>query len=307
MRAFTPLALGALLVLSGPVAGQSLDLGASVQYSRGSYIFSEPTETFSLYTAAGFRSGRFRIGVGLPLIMQDSRAITLVGGQPVPTGGPDHESVARRERGNRVPMGGGGSGQGTGGRSVITPSLLPGPVAQTIPAPADSVEAPGSFETHLGDPLVSASVEILSGPGTLRVIELTASAKPPLASLDSGVGTGEWDAGAGGSVVLGLGRTLFFADLAYWSYGDLPELELQDGLSWGLAAARPLGDRTNGMLSLWGGNRVIPTADPAITMSAMISRRLGDASSMALGVGRGFTESTPDLSVSISVRTTKGP
>lgn len=294
-----------LVALPGPAVAQSLDLGASVQYSRGEYIFTEPTETVSFYGSLGFRHSRLRVTLGLPVVTQDTHAITVVGGHSLPTGGPDHGAVAGRGGDGRVPMG--GQGRGTGGPSPGAWDLPSNDLAgQTMPTP-DTVEGPGARETHVGDPLLTAALEVWTGTGAVRAIEVTGSVKPPLADLDSGIGTGQWDAGLGASMAFGLGRTLVFTDLAWWSYGDLPDLELQDGLSWSAAVGRPLGERTTGMIGVWGGNRIIATADPPLTLSALLSRRLGDHSSVGLSIGSGLTESAQDLSLALSFRTSRGP
>lgn len=294
-----PLAILALGPVPDGSAGQELAYGASIQYARGSYIFTHPTETFSFYGSLGLRTGRFRLTLGLPVLFQDSRAVTLVGGVPVPTGGPDHEAVARRERGRPVPMGSGRGGHGSGS-SGFGRTALPVLKQELV----DTVEAPGSHELHVADPLLGAAFEVRTGSGTIRSVELLASVKPPVANLESGVGTEAWDAGVGMSVVLGRGRILVFSGLTYWWNGDMPNLELRDGVTWDIGAGVPVHERVSVLVDLWGGARVIDNVEPPVSLSTTMSLRLSDSSSLGAGLAVGLSESTPDVSISLSWRAT---
>ena len=80
--------------------------------------------------------------------------------------------------------------------------------------------------------------------------------------MDSGFGTGEWDYGAGITVSRQAGSTLLLADLGYWVYGDLPDLELKDPLTFGVGLGRTLSDgRFSVHASVWGSTATVDGVD----------------------------------------------
>lgn len=154
------------------------------------------------------------------------------------------------------------------------------------------------FAWEVGDPFLSAAGRLYEGNGFLRSLQANVSAKAPLRGLDSGVGTGEWDFGAGASAFTSLAGTYVFFDLTYWWYGDLPELELADGLSYGVGLSRPVFDAKGSlMVSYFGAEPLIESMDrPAsLGFGASYSPRVGR--SLSGGVAVGLSESSPDVSV----------
>lgn len=288
------------LVLAGArgMAGQELAWTGTVQYAQGKYIFTETTRSWTLYSGLTWQGSRLRLSLGLPVVVQDSRALTFVGDLPLPTGGPDNGAVAGRRKGEPVPMGGrgGGGGPGTGG-SFVSPLAF-----QSAGTPEDSVEAPGSMAVELADPLVSAGLQLLRPRGSFLGLDLTGSVKIPVRDLDSGVGTGEVDWGVGLSTAAARGGAMFFADLSWWRYGDLPELVLKDVLAYGVGVGKVLGSRVSGILTFSGSTGVMDNVDPPAEVGALVSIGVGDGRSVTLGAGAGLTESSPDVSFSLGGR-----
>ena len=299
MRSLVPLVAVAALAATG-AAAQELGYSGSVHMSSGRYIFTETTRTFSIHNGLDFRSGRLRLSAGLPVVIHNSTAVTLVGGRLVPTGGPDHAAVRQREPGRDVPMGGGRHGRTQGGAAGFD-AWTPGLAAAEAVAP-DTVLAPGDYETHLGDPSFGATLTLVEGSGALRAVDLSGWAKAPLADLESGVGTGEWDVGAGASVTLGAGRLLMFGDVGYWRYGDLPDLELQDGFTYGAGVGTPVGERGSLMLSFSAAETLIEAVDAWADLSLLGGYRLGERTTLSAGVGVGLTEAGADASAFVGWR-----
>jgi hypothetical protein len=287
-------AIAWLIVAAASVTAQTFDYSASLQYSSGEYVFTEPTHTWTLYNSLGLRSERLRFSVGLPLVLQNTSAVTYVGGVALPTGGPDYRNVRDRESGESVPMGSGGhgSGQHDGRNSDVLFALAAG----------DSVVGPGSYVFNVADPSVSGAATVYQGWGMLRSVELTVAAKVPVQSLDSGIGTGEWDYGGGLAVTLGVGRVLFFGDASYWQYGDLPELELLDGMSYAAGVGVPVGERVSVMAAYSHTQQIIETVDPYTSLTVMGSRRVGATGALNAGLGMGLSEASPDFSFSLGWR-----
>lgn len=288
-------AAAALLALPAGAAAQRIAYSGSLHYSAGSYIFTDPTQTWVLLSGLSATTGPVRLSASVPLILQNSGAINYVGGILLPTGGPDNAAVRQRQSGRTVPMGGGSgrasrsSGSG-GGQPGLYPAVT---AAQTA---TDTVQAPGSYQLHVADPLLSAGVDVQRGYGVLRAVALTAAVKAPVATLESGVGTGQWDFAGGASVVLGAGGLLVFGDASYWHYGDLPDLPLRDGVAYGLGVGAPLGGSWSAMASLAGASRVIPDVEPPLSITVSASHTVAAGRSLSAGIGLGLTEGTAAIS-----------
>lgn len=274
------LGLGSLLAAAGNLPAQELTYFGAVQYSSSSYVFTETTRSFYLYSGLALRAGRIGLAAGLPLVLQNSGSVAYVGGNsglfgggqaggsPVPTGGEDHGALRGRRSGQRIP-----------------------------------VTHRGEYELDMADPLLRGSLELVRSDGPLASLALDLQAKAPVADVESGVGTGEWDVGAGLSALLGRGATSVFADLAYWRYGDLPELELQDGLAYGLGVGRSFAEARWSVLgSLAGYTEIIEGVDPPVSVAVLAARRFSPGRTLSAGLGIGLTESASDISLLLGWR-----
>jgi len=281
--------------------------GGSLQYSTGSYVFAERTHSLYLMSSLTARTSRFELGASIPLIFQNSLGVTYVGGTLVPTGGPDAGAVRQRQPGTTIPtrrmngsgMGpGGGGGMGSGGLAMLPTE--PVSAMDPVDPAADSVEFSRDLEAHVGDPMIHGSADLYSGFGVLRTLRVSAGAKAPVASVDSGVGTGQWDYSLGGSVMLSGGDVYLFGDLTWWWFGDLPGLELRDGPSYGFGAGRGVfGGRGSILLTLSGARSSVSTVDAPLLVGASLGYSFDSGRSLSLGLGAGLTESSPDFSLSL--------
>jgi len=222
-------------------------------------------------------AGRLELSASLPVLLQNSQLVSQVAGYSLPTGGRDAEAVGMR-----------GSGQtlGTGGRHG-------GMSSGTTTA---DVTYRDEFDWAVGDPLLSASAALFEGSGVLKSLRVRAAAKAPLVGIESGVGTGAWDGGLGGSTFVGLGRTFAFVDVAYWWFGDLPDLALSDGLTYGVGVSRSaFGSHGSVMISYFGASPMIESmARPSsVALGLSFSPRLGR--SLSAGVALGLSESSPTV------------
>jgi hypothetical protein len=95
----------AAAALPGAAAAQDVDYYGSASFSTGSYIFTESTRTLSVVNGISVETGRLRLEGNIPLIFQNNRAVTFVGGMFMPTGGPGAQSVGDRQQGRAVRMG----------------------------------------------------------------------------------------------------------------------------------------------------------------------------------------------------------
>lgn len=290
------------LALPSALGGQTTATwSTSAGYSEGRYIFTELSRSWSLYTGVSLQGSRFRLSVGLPVMVLDSRALTFVGDLPLPTGGPDSEAVSRRRDGEPVPMGG-------GPRSNRSLTMAGGPPLgfQGTGTEADSVALPGDYRVEVADPVITGGVELLEPRGAFLGLDATVSVKVPVRGVESGVGTGEVDWGVGLSAAAGGDGLMVFGGVGWWSYGDLPLLELKDVVSWDAGLGLVLSPRLSGMLTISGSSRVLDVAESPLEVGGLLSLSLGSRVGLNAGAGFGLSEASPDLSLSVGTRITLG-
>ncbi len=283
LRALTAAALAAV---AGAAAGQesAINYFGSFQHASGEYTLSETTRSSLLFNGLSYRKGRWSFSASIPLIYQDSPFVSYAGGSPVPAG---------RRQGMETQDGtdggtGGIHGEGSGKGGTVD-----------VPSP-DTLDFDKS---GVGDPLFRADFAVsesrAEGPG----FGVYAVAKPPLADEDSGFGTGEWDYGAGITISRQAGSILFLADLGYWVYGDLPDLELKDPLTFSLGLSHSLsGGRLLVGASVWGSTETVDGVDGPLQIGITASRLVGSGRSYSLTLSAGLTESAPDHSLSVGWR-----
>lgn len=274
---------------AAPAIAQDLSYHGSLNYSTGTYIFTERSDAYALNSSLTLRAGRLRISGSVPLLLNNSVVVSQVGTWWVPTGGVDNGAVRQRAPGQTVPT---GSRRGSGGKAA----------SFSLVAAVDTVAETGSYELNVADPTFSGALELYRGWGALRSVELTGGVKAPITSLESGVGTGEWDWGGGLSVAVAAGRALLFADAGWWSYGDLPELELRDGVSWGVGAGLPVSSRLSLLGSVSGATAVIETVEAPLSLSLAGSWSLRSGRSISAGLMLGMSEANPSVGVFMSWR-----
>lgn len=279
----------------GPAGAQEVEYTGGVQAATGDYLFTERTTSFAFLNGLSLAFGRVRLSATLPLLYQNSTALTYIGGTPVPTGGPDAAAVRDRQGGGRVPM---GPGRGSGGNGPgPNGSRAPAALAAAEEATAQVVAGPGDYQFDLGDPLLQVGVALHQGYGIVRSVGAHALAKAPVADVESGIGTGEWDYGAGATLALGGDRTFVLADASYWVVGDMPDLPLRNTLTYGLSVGRALGSgRWSVTGSLMGATAMIESADPPVSLGLGVAHSSGSARGFTAGVSVGLTESAADVS-----------
>lgn len=264
--------------------GQEVSVFGGVFSSGGRYIFDVPTVSHTITLGASIATPRIGFDVVLPVLLQNSGAITFIGGSPVPTGGPRSGTLSRRQQGERIPL----------RRGML--------LQQALIDSTGLAEAPGPYRLFLGDPLVSLRSAVRDTPS--QRIGWSLSAKLPLASPDEGVGTGKLDVGAGLDFSFTSGRSMLLVDLSHWVLGDLPELPLRDVSGAGIGVGRVFGSdaRWSGLLNVSASTPVVSGLEPPVSVSVGVGRFLTGGRSLSLSVGAGLTESTAAWTVGLSWR-----
>lgn len=250
--------------LAAPLTAQDLQYTGSAGYATGSYTFAEQTSSFSILNGLTLSDRRWSISATLPIVIQNTGAVSYIGGMQIPTGGSRDGTTGRRP----------GMGPTSGTESTT-----------------------GSYEAVIGDPMVRASVTPYEGFGALRFVEIQAMAKAPVADPATGVGTGQWDVGGGLSAGIGFGRTFVFADASVWSPGDMPDLQLDPYVTLSGGVGRPFTDRLSGLASVSVSTTMIDGLEAPATLGGGLSYRIDDGQSLSLGGSYGLTTSAPRLSL----------
>jgi len=254
------------LVTASAVPAQEVNYTGSLQFTTGNYIFTERTSSLYFYNGVSVTHKAFRFSVSIPVIQQSTPWISYGGAGMIPSGGTQNSDV------------GGRKGRG---RAAI-------------------VDTTSFDQVGLGDPLFHADFEVLRESKVFPSIRFMADVKLPVAEVDRGFGTGEWDYSGGLSLAKAVGGSFVFADMAYWILGDLPDLELQNPVAYSIAAGRLFAAGKIGLLaSLSGYTRILEDIDPPVQIGLGINYRLDSKRSLNGSAAFGVTESTPDFSISV--------
>lgn len=261
-------AAGALLAALAalPAAAGTFSYLGSIQFSQGRYVFTQETSGIAFLNGLSFSSGRFSLTASLPLIYQSTPYVSYTGVGVLPSGGTESEAVGRRQ----------------GREPIVVPEVV-------------------EFTQYgLGDPIVTAGLTVLRESPSAPAIQLSGTAKPPLASVERGFGTGEWDWGAGISLSKRLGSVFLFADASYWVLGDMPDLELKDAWAWGISIGHSFGQGKYALIASYHGfGQVIETIAPPSSFGLGLSIKVGGKSALMLHSSFGLSESSPDLALSL--------
>ena len=252
---------------------QQVTYTGSLQGATGDYIFTERTSSVALFSGLALELGRLHLSATVPLLLQSAPWVTSGGAGPVPTGGPRYESVAEWS--------------GRGGRQH-------GRIA--LPASAEQ------SEVGIGDPMLFAGLALVQsgmGPG----VSLEGAVKAPVADVERGLGTGEWDYGAGLGASLPFGRTALYLDGMYWVLGDMPGLPLRDVVSWSGAVGRIFRDgEWSALVSPSGSGATIAGSDAPVQAGLMIGRRWAGGRAISASLSVGLSESASDVAGSVGWR-----
>lgn len=242
---------------------QNITYHGSAQFSTGNYIFTDRTNSYYLFNGLTLSEKYFQITVTLPIIHQNTSYISYLGPIILPTGGKQSGMVVNRN-----------------GKKKIT-----------------IVDTSGIQKSGVGDPNMHFDL-LLAGQKGNTSLHLLADMKFPVASFESGFGTGEWDYGTGLSVNHRVGRFFIFADATYWILGDPPDLKLNDPVAYGAAAGFLIPSTKVGvMASFSGSTKIIDNVDPPVYASLGINLQATKGIGLSLGSTFGLTDSTPDFSL----------
>ncbi len=155
-------------------------------------------------------------------------------------------------------------------------------------------------DLELGDPTARLTLEIYREPFDRWAVHGWAAVKAPVTDADEGLGSGEWDTGAGARWSRRAGSGRLRLDAGWWRLGDPEGLELKDAVtvevSWTGAG------RTALDLALHGRSEVVAGAGEVAVASCGLLRWIGQGRLLYAAVDGGLTDAAPDLAARVGVR-----
>jgi len=261
-----------LLAPAASAAGATLSYTGSIQMAQGTYYFDQTVRGLFFVNGFYLNTGAFNLSASVPVVYQNSPYVSYSGIGVLPTGGSQSPVV----------------GSLPGRRPGSNPIVLPEP------------ETVDYNRFGLADPFFRMGFRLWKESRFAPSVEISAHAKVPVATFESGFGTGQWDYGAGVSLSKRLGGVFLLADIGYWVLGDLPELELNDPWSYIASLGIPLsGGKAALTFSYSGFTKIISGVEPPSSLGLGISFRVGRRSSLLVNGSLGLSESSADFSASL--------
>lgn len=273
------LAVGVLAVAAVTTPAQSLSYVGGLQYGTGDFIFTQRTWSAYLSNGLSWSAGRLSASASVPLVMQPAGWLQYSGaGMMVPTGG----------------MAG-----STGGSTSNSPGMGSGMHGGTM-TPSSNMPFSG---VGIGDPIGRIDVALSRADAEYPVVSLVGAAKAPLANVNRGFGTGEWDVGAGLSSAVKVASISVFAEAVYWKLGNPPGASLRNAVAYALSFGRTfprsrwsvLGT-VSGASSLWTG------LEAPVQAGVGVGYLLESGSSVFATTAAGLTRTAPAISTGLGWR-----
>lgn len=277
----------AFAVLPVHDAAAQVTYSGAVRTATGTYLFTERTTSVYVLSAVEIARGPFRVSGAVPLIYQSTPWISYLT-VPVPSGGSQSAAVGEQIR----------KGAGRGSGTVLTGGPTTSQGARIV-LPVESAVG----RTGLGDVIVRASYQVTPADATTAV-RLHGAYKPGLASATDGFGTGASDYGAGLTVAHLVGRHQLSAAVEAWNLGDMPDLPLNNTLSYRVAYDSYIRSNrwsVSGAFSGW--TTILDDVDPPMDISVGVARHFSDTRrTIGATASFGLTDSSPDIAVSLDWR-----
>ena len=274
------LAIGVSAMIASPARAQSLSYVGGLQYATGDFIFTQRTWSAYLSNGLSWSAGRLRATANVPVVFQPAGWVQYSGaGMMVPTGG--------------VAGYAGSSGSGMAG------GMHGGTMSPSNDMPFSHV--------GIGDPVARIDAAVLRDDADGPVVSFVGSVKAPLADVNRGFGTGEWDVGAGFSGAGNVGGMSVFADAVYWKLGNPPGGSLRNVVAYALSIGRPFASghwsvlgTLSGATSLWTG------LEAPLQAGAGVGYALRSGSGLFATAAVGLTRTAPAISTGLGWRVPLG-
>lgn len=263
-------------------SAQSLAYVGGVQYATGDFIFTQRTWSAYLSNGLSWSDGRLRATASIPLVVQPAGWLQYSGaGMMVPTGGlagtPGTGSVAS------------GMGSDMHGGTMNPSSDMP------------------FSHVGIGDPVARIDAGLLRGEADHPLLSFVGAVKAPLADVNRGFGTGQWDVGAGFSSAANVRGTSVFADAVYWKLGNPPGGGLRNAVAYTVSVGRSIAASHWSVLGALSGSSSLWTGLEAPVQAGLgLGYLLESGSSMFATAAAGLTRTAPTISTGLGWRVPLG-
>ena len=259
------------------LSAQELSYRGGVNYSTGSYFFTENTGTFYINNGLSLQMNRLTLSANIPYLVQNSPWISYSNMGGLPTGGTQSGEV--RRAGMNGGMGGGG-----GRRQQIV-----------------LIDTTSYTQSSFSDPSVYTGFRVYTSSNGKSVVMINGQLKIPVTNPSKGFGTGAWDSSLGVSVSQSIGMNwMFFGDVSHWWMGDMDDLKLNNTWAFGIG----LGKMLSGGKWLINTNfnaltSILDDYDPPMNLSVGSGYRVNSNTLLNMTWSLGLSESSPDVSVGV--------
>ncbi len=277
------LAVCVLAVAAVTTPAQSLSYVGGLQYATGDFIFRERTWSAYLSNGLSWSAGRLRASASVPLVMQPAGWLQYSGaGMMVPTGGVAGSAGGPTSNGS-------GMGSAMNGGTMTPSSGMP------------------FSRVGIGDPIGRIDVALSRADAERPVVTLVGAVKAPLANVNRGFGTGEWDVGAGLSSAVKVASVSVLAEAMYWKVGNPPGASLRNAVAYALSIGRALPRSRWSVLGTVSGASSLWTGLEAPVQAGMgIGYLLESGSSVFVTAAAGLTRTAPAISTGLGWRVPLG-
>jgi len=257
---------------AGGILAQTVTYSGNLQFSTGSYFFTERTESIYFTNSLSYSGDYVRLSLSVPYVIQSTPWISYSPGGGVPTGGPGHGYVGRGDQQKDMIR---------GGKHHID-----------IPDTASYRQA------GLSDPGLNGSLRLYNSSSQNTTLNLNTSVKIPLSNPNTGFGTGAWDFGGGLSFFHRINTVFLFTDVMYWQMGDMEDLDLKNPFSVSAGTGKAFMDgKWMVTASFLGSTKMIDDFEPPMSLNFGLGHLLSSKVSFSGSFSVGLTESSPDISI----------
>lgn len=260
-----------VLLFNSSASAQKVTYSGGFQYANGSYFFTEQTESIYLTNGFSIAGDRSRIWFSVPFIIQNTPWISYNREGGIPTGGTGHGQVGNMGRdmmGNRD--------------------------RDRIHLPDTTSYKQASFS----DPSLGGSWIFFRSESRNTVLNLNGSVKFPLATPQSGFGTGELDFSTGVSATHRINKIYFFGDVTYWYLGDMNDLNLENPLAV-IIGTGMMSEKWIISAQFYASTKIIDEFDPPASVSVGTGYFISSWLSLSGSLLFGLSESSPGVSAGV--------
>ncbi len=251
-------------------AQEGWSVTASLQYSGGSYSYSNSNKIFYFYGGAGYQRNNWSFNISVPVVAQNAGGVGQVGGMMLPNGNNDKD--------NRYNM----MGSNENNNYFMNNHSM------------------SSFSHFgLGDISLYCSYNFFEDNASLFSLTLNSFVKIPTASYSKGLGTGELDFGFSTTARKNLYGFIGFADLGYIRIGDPVNINYKNPLSIGIGIGKIFEEGNYSLLLYYQAYTKIIDSYPAPQLLSLgFNYKINTVLTFSLIGAAGLSEVTSDFSFS---------